>query len=108
MSRNRFQSGYRRERMTHCYRNSVNLSLHREIMYCEGFACSALGQGVRPVEHGWCVTAEGKVIIVTWREVGLSYFGVTYMEDVIIKPQMLPVSVAKAIEINRRKRLDKR
>ena len=71
-------------------------------MYCEGFACSAFGQGVRPVVHGWCVTAEGKVIIVTWREVGLSYFGVTYTEDVIIKAKKLPVSEAMVIE--RRKR----
>jgi hypothetical protein len=30
------------------------------------------------MEHGWCVTRNGKVIDVTLRRPGLSYFGVSY------------------------------
>jgi hypothetical protein len=93
--------GYHRGSSETCYCNALNLARGREdLTYCEGIACRANGQDME--EHGWCVTAEGKVIEVTWTEVGLSYFGVTYTEDVIIKAKKLPVSEAMVIE--RRKR----
>jgi hypothetical protein len=37
---------------------------------------------VSPVDHAWCVTEDGKVIDVTLKNAGLSYFGVPFtLED---------------------------
>ena len=31
--------------------------------------------GLEPVEHAWCVTADGRVVEPTWDECGIAYAG---------------------------------
>jgi hypothetical protein len=84
--------GYRRGRPKQCYGNSANLALMEDnLTYCEGFVLMPLGDRATHIEHGWCVTAEGKVIDVTLKEAGLSYFGVPYLLEEIEVIEELPV-----------------
>src|SRR5262249_55671268 len=57
-----------------CFRNAQMLFFgHFDFTYVEGFTCWGT---VGPVEHAWCVDANGKVIETTWKEIGSAYFGI--------------------------------
>jgi len=64
-----------------CYSNSFRLALNNDALtYVDGFALTSLGDlNDEPlaIEHGWVVRRQ-RVIDVTWRDVGHSYFGVVY------------------------------
>lgn len=61
-----------------CYANAQYLASRRKgLRYAEGFATSVI-----PVEHAWCVDAEGRVIDPTWDyEYQPDYFGVIFEAD---------------------------
>jgi hypothetical protein len=46
------------------------------LTYCEGCVLCQLNDLVTHVDHAWCVTGDGKVVDVTFKNSGLSYFGV--------------------------------
>lgn len=56
-----------------CFQNAFELAqADRSLRYVEGVAC-----GIIPVDHAWCVTAEGIVIDPTWSiDLGSDYYGV--------------------------------
>lgn len=84
--------GFRRGRAKQCYHNSSRLSVFKEgLTYCEGYVLVRLGESTADVEHGWCVTTEGKVIDVTLKETGLSYFGVPYTSEEVATSVELPI-----------------
>lgn len=84
--------GYRRGKPKQCYNNSYKIAVDRGgLTYCEGYVLMPLGERVTEVEHGWCVTAEGGVIDVTLKEVGLSYFGVPYSFAEMAAIKELPI-----------------
>lgn len=60
-----------------CYRNAFELALAHpgELTYCEGRALSC---GFLPIEHAWCVTADGQVLDTTWRGDERNYFGICF------------------------------
>jgi len=62
-----------------CYLNAFELALaHPELSYCEG---RALSMGIVPLEHAWCVDADGKVVDVTREEYDtVDYVGVAFSE----------------------------
>jgi hypothetical protein len=90
--------GYRR-RSKQCYYNSFKLAISREgLIYCEGFVVLDLGKGTAAdIEHGWCVTTDGKVIDVTLAKPGLSYFGVTFSPEELADIDSVPL-IASIIE----------
>jgi hypothetical protein len=72
-----FPKGYRRGKAQDCYGNSSKLAMFKEgLTYCEGAVLCQFGTLVSHVDHAWCVTDDGKVIDVTLKNAGLSYFGV--------------------------------
>jgi hypothetical protein len=62
-----------------CYGNSCDLVVaHEDLSYCEGYV---VVNGVSiPMEHAWCVTADGSLVDVTLRKplIPLAYFGVVF------------------------------
>lgn len=78
----RLPKGFRRGEAHQCYGNSFDLAMSKEgLTYCEGYVLFSLGSGAAEVEHAWCVTVEGKVIDVTLKQVGVSYFGIAYTPE---------------------------
>jgi hypothetical protein len=68
-----YKSGDRNQ----CYGNSLDLVIaHDELSYCEGYV--VIGRIPVPMEHGWCMTEQGKVVDVTLKKPGLAYFGVVF------------------------------
>jgi hypothetical protein len=60
-----------------CYGNSLDLVIaHDELSYCEGYV--VIERIPIPMEHGWCMTDQGKVVDVTLKKPGLAYFGVVF------------------------------
>ncbi len=71
------------------------LALCKEgLTYCEGYVLIRVGEGTADVEHAWCVTAEGRVIDVTLKEAGVSYFGVPYTLEQVATSEELPITDA--------------
>ena len=74
-----FPKGYRRGKAQDCYGNSSKLARFKPgLTYCEGSVLCKFDTFVSHVDHGWCVTDDGKVIDVTLKNAGLSYFGVPF------------------------------
>lgn len=74
---------YRRGKQKECYGASQMLALeNRELTYVEGLSFKHVG-GLLRVEHGWCVTQEGKVVDPTWQEPGLVYLGIPFEYEFI-------------------------
>ncbi len=67
-----------------CFANATHLVIqHSDWRYVEGFAMS---EGLLPVLHGWCVTAEGKVVDNTFTDPErAAYFGVVYDRSAYLK-----------------------
>lgn len=60
-----------------CFKNATLLALERrDLTYVEGYAV-----GIIPVNHAWCVDAEGRVVDPTWPEVGTEYYGVPFDKE---------------------------
>lgn len=60
-----------------CYGNSLDLVIaHDELSYCEGYV--VIDRIPIPMEHGWCMTEQGKVVDVTLKQPGLAYIGVVF------------------------------
>ncbi len=62
-----------------------------ELTYCEGFVALPLPNSYAAIDHGWCVTAEGKVVDVTLRPPRLAYFGVTFALAELAEADSLPL-----------------
>jgi hypothetical protein len=59
-----------------CHTNAIMLTLScPELTYCEGYAKPTID--VDPVEHAWCITADGKVVEPTWDKCGIAYWGIS-------------------------------
>lgn len=85
--------GYRRGRPNQCYANAFDLAVRTaDLVYCEGYVLFSLGSQAAEVEHGWCVTADGRVIELTLRQVGLSYFGISYRPEQLAGNPDLPLT----------------
>lgn len=69
--------GVERGRMRECFLNAANLAMREDdkYIYCEGYAISAAVPF--PVEHGWCVTPDGRVVDPTWDD-ARDYYGVAF------------------------------
>ena len=60
-----------------CFKNSAMAAcLCRDLIYCEGYAC-----GFIPVMHAWCVTLDGRLVELTWRDIGTEYFGIPFKSE---------------------------
>lgn len=85
--------GFRRGKQNQCYGNAFDLAvLTAGLTYCEGFVLFSLGSRAAEVEHGWCVAADGRVIELTLRQVGLSYFGIPYRPEQLAGDPDLPLT----------------
>jgi hypothetical protein len=85
--------GFRRGKKNQCYANAFDLAVRTAgLTYCEGFILFSLGSRAAEVEHGWCVDADGRVLELTLREVGLSYFGITYRPEQLAGKPDLPLT----------------
>ena len=74
-----FPKGYRRGKAQDCYGNSSKLAMFKPgLTYCEGSVLCHCDTLISYVDHAWCVTDDGKVIDVTLKNAGLSYFGVPF------------------------------
>lgn len=95
--------GYRRRKQKQCFENSFNLALASDdLAYCDGFVMASIGGVINlPIEHGWCVTADGKVVDITFSDPGNAYFGVLYTPQEMAEADRLPIS--DAIIINQAK-----
>ena len=85
--------GYRRGKANQCYGNAFDLAVRTAgLTYCEGYTLISLGSRAAEVEHGWCVAANGRVIELTLRQVGLSYFGIPYRPEQLAGNPDLPLT----------------
>jgi hypothetical protein len=74
--------GFRRGKPHQCYGNAFDLAVRNAgLVYCEGFVLFSLGSRATEMEHGWCVAADRRVLELTLRQVGLSYFGIPYRPE---------------------------
>lgn len=73
--------GYGRMAAHECFRNAFELAIaHPELTYCEGRASTGW-----PVEHAWCVTADGRVVEPTWEAQSAAYRGVCFSTDFLVR-----------------------
>ena len=85
--------GFKRKKAKECYGNSFTLATSREGMaYCEGIVVTELGEErTTEIDHGWCVTEDGKVIDVTLERPGLTYFGAVFFKEEMMDVDELPL-----------------
>lgn len=55
----------------HCFWNAREAARKFGWQYWEGYALSII-----PMLHAWCVDQAGRVVEVTWKQLGESYYGV--------------------------------
>lgn len=82
--------GVRLRAVKQCYRNAGNFVLEHEdnFWYCEGLAVSRNGHCVA---HAWvCPIATSQAIDLTWREIGVAYFGIA-LDERRLAEQMIKV-----------------
>jgi hypothetical protein len=60
-----------------CHQNAASLAESSGLTYVEGYALVAV-PNLCALDHAWCVDADGRVVEPTWREPGLTYFGVRF------------------------------
>ena len=85
--------GFRRGKQNQCYGNAFDLAVRTAgLTYCEGFVLFSLGNRAAEVEHAWCVAADGRVIELTLRQVGLAYFGIPYRPEQLAGKPDLPLT----------------
>ena len=63
-----------------CFGNALGLANQAKgLAYCEGYAISGYVGLPLPVEHAWCVSADGTVVDPTWTDSDASvYFGIAF------------------------------
>lgn len=62
-----------------CFANAQYLARTRKgLRYVEGFATRMI-----PVEHAWCIDAEGRVIDPTWDAGEADYFGIAFDREAV-------------------------
>jgi hypothetical protein len=85
--------GFKRKKAKECYGNSFTLATSRRgLAYCEGIVVTEFGnERSTDIDHGWCVTEDGKVIDVTLEKPGLAYFGAIYAKEELIDVDFLPL-----------------
>lgn len=68
-----------------CYANAQYLVKRRKCwQYVEGYACHRI-----PLEHAWCLDADGKVVDPTWPE-GEHYFGIPFDMELVRRIRRIP------------------
>lgn len=69
-----------RGKMKECFMNAYRLvdRSNGALWYCEGFAWSII-----PVLHAWAVDKDGNVFEPTWRDIGISYFGIAFKMEFV-------------------------
>ena len=94
--------GFKRKKAKECYSNSFKLTLSQNgLAYCEGIVVASIGdEAAVPIDHGWCVSEDGKVIDVTLEKPGLAYYGAVYAKEEMIDVESLPL-IYKLIEKQR-------
>ncbi len=68
-----------------CYQNAAVTARTfraRGLLYAEGFACMRRAAGI-PIEHAWCVSADGMVVDPTWEPAAEVYFGVVVADSAL-------------------------
>lgn len=86
-----FPKGYRRGKAQNCYGNSSKLAMFKPgLTYCEGAVLCQFDTLVSHVDHAWCITEDGKVIDVTLKNSGLSYFGVPFAPEELERISAFP------------------
>jgi hypothetical protein len=85
--------GFKRKKVKECYDNSFKLAYSgKGLTYCEGIVVTEFGEErTTEIDHGWCVTEDGKVIDVTLENPGLTYFGAVFTKDEMIDVDVLPL-----------------
>jgi hypothetical protein len=71
----RLPAGYRHGTLKECYSNSSQLAIKRGLTYCEGLLLSSAGN---LLPHAWCLDGDQRLLEVTLKEPGRSYFGVAF------------------------------
>ena len=67
--------GMRKRKDGQCFLNALRTrGKYLDLSYVEGYAIT----GGALIHHAWCATPEHKAIDPTWRELGVSYFGVRF------------------------------
>lgn len=72
-----------------CQRNAFLLATScPELDYAEGYALPAASPPDMPMEHAWCVAADGHVLDPTWtgRLIGCEYCGLAFDKDFLFEP----------------------
>jgi len=76
--------GYRHGAVKQCFGNAFKLTLRSQgLRYVEGYAVPV--ESAVLLHHAWCVDRDDRVIDVTWRRVGIGYFGVVFSLDVVAR-----------------------
>lgn len=81
-----------------CFRNAALFALEHRLPYIEGYAMSII-----PVHHAWCLDHDGRVIEVTWKELGSAYFGVRFQPKLVTRGSVLFNERNEAVYKKRRK-----
>lgn len=74
---------YKRGLPKKCYQNAFELATNNpDLTYCEGRAVGAMF----PVEHAWCIDAQGRVVDNTWidGDAQQAYFGAAFKTDFLL------------------------
>lgn len=67
-----------------CFRNAALFAMEHRLPYVEGYATSII-----PVHHAWCLDHDGRVLELTWKELGKDYFGVQFRPQLVLKGAVL-------------------
>lgn len=69
--------GFKKGTPKECFSNALHLALDNHMLYAEGFATHPKLGGI-PIEHAWCVSADGEVVDNTWSYPDAVYYGLVF------------------------------